>query len=65
VLRTTLVKHLEVSLLPPIIDPEFITHPLEVVTSSLVVSIGISEHHFKIFEELELSSFSILLHCRK
>ena len=65
VLRTTPVKNLEVSLMSSVVDPEFKTYPLEVITSSLVADIGISEHYFQIFEQLELSPFSILLHCRK
>lgn len=65
VLRTTLVKNPEVSPMSSVVDPEFKTYPLEVMTSSLVADIGISEHYFQIFEQLELSPFSILLHCRK
>ena len=64
-MRTTPVKNLEVSLMSSVVDPEFKTYPLEVITSSLVADIGISEHYFQIFEQLELSPFSILLHCRK
>jgi len=40
-------------------------HPFKAINSSLVIDVGISEHYFRIFEELEMSSFSILLHCRK
>ena len=60
-----MVKNLKVSLLSSLFDPKFKTYPLEAITSSLVNDIGISERHFQIFEELEMSSFSILLHCRK
>ncbi|KAF9792210.1 hypothetical protein BJ322DRAFT_1102725 [Thelephora terrestris] len=35
------------------------------ITSSLIIDIGISQDYFQIFDELQLSSFSILLHCRK
>jgi len=48
-----------------VVDPEFKTYPLEAITSSLVVDIGTPEHYSQIFEQLELSPFSILLHCRK
>jgi len=36
-----------------------------VVTNSLVQDIGIPEHNYKILEELQVSTFSVLLHCRK
>jgi len=42
-----------------------VNHLFEVINSSLVIDVGISEHYFQIFEELEMSSFSILLHCKK
>jgi len=40
-------------------------HLFEVINSSLAIDVGISKHYFQIFEELEMSSFSILLHCGK
>lgn len=68
VLRTTLEKSLEVSRTASVIDvvgAEWKTYPPEAITGSLVANIGISQHYFQIFEELQLSCFSILLHCRK
>lgn len=41
------------------------THQLEAITDTLIVDVGVSQKYFQIFEELQLSSFSILLHCRK
>lgn len=35
------------------------------VTGSLIADIGVSQDHFQIFEELQISSFSILIHCRR
>lgn len=48
-----------------VIDAELKTYPLEVITSSLITDVGISQHYFQIFEELQMSCFSVLLHCRK
>lgn len=64
-MRTILVKSLEVSLLSSVLDAKAQTHPLEAINGSLITDIGVSQHHFQIFEEMELSSFSILLHCRR
>ena len=49
----------------PVVDAELKTYPFEAITGSLILDIGISQHYFQIFEELQLSCFSILLHCRK
>lgn len=41
------------------------TCPLEAITNSVIFDIGVSQDHFDIFEELQLTNVSILLHCRK
>lgn len=41
------------------------TYPLEAITNSLIIDIGITQEYFQIFEELQLTSLSILLHCRR
>ena len=40
------------------------TYQLKAITNSLIMDIGISQDHFQIFEELQLTGFSTLLHCR-
>lgn len=40
-------------------------YPLEAITGSLIMDVGISQDYFQIFEELQLTKFSILLHCRR
>ncbi|KAF9651535.1 hypothetical protein BDM02DRAFT_3154328 [Thelephora ganbajun] len=35
------------------------------ISSSLIADVGISQHYFQIFEDLQMTCFSILLHCRK
>ena len=48
----------------PLADAELKTDPLEAITGSLITDVGISQHYFQIFEELQMSCFSILIHCR-
>ena len=48
-----------------VVRAELKTIRSEAITSSLIIDIGVPQRYFQIFEELELSCFSILLHCRK
>jgi hypothetical protein len=64
VLRKTLAKSQEVSC-SLLLNAELNTCLLEAITGSLITDVGISQRYFAIFEELQLSCFSILLHCRK
>ena len=35
------------------------------VSQSLALNLGLTEEQFKIWTEMEMVSFSVLLHCRK
>ena len=63
-LRKTLAKRQEVSC-PLLLNVELNPYLLEAIAGSLITDVGISQRYFAIFEELQLSCFSILLHCRK
>ena len=60
-----LERNLEVSAVSLLLTLSEQTIHSEAITSSLIIDIGVSQQYFQIFEELEMSRFSILLHCRK
>jgi len=37
----------------------------QAITNALILQVGIEEKHYSIYEELQLTSFGILLHCRQ